>query len=88
MQQPSDETLIAYLDGELDGDERRHVDAWLEADPALRERLAALAQAGDLVRGAYADIVDEPIPERLIAAARGDRHGRAGRRRRKPRSSS
>lgn len=71
MQQRSDEALVAYIDGELDGDERLQVDAWLEADPALRERLMALAQAGDLVRGAYADIVDEPIPARLLAAARG-----------------
>jgi anti-sigma factor RsiW len=71
MQRHSDEALVAYLDGELDADERRHVEAWLEADPAVRERLTALAQSGDLVRGAYADIVNEPVPARLIAAARG-----------------
>ena len=71
MQRHSDEALVAYLDGELDDDERRHVEAWLEADPVVRERLAALAQSGDLLRGAYADIVDEPVPPRLIAAARG-----------------
>jgi anti-sigma factor RsiW len=71
MQQHSDEALVAYLDGELDADERRQVDTWLEADPAGRERLMALAQAGELVRGAFADIVNEPVPARLIAAARG-----------------
>ena len=71
MQQRSDEALVAYLDGELDEDERRQVDAWLDADPEVRERLMALAQAGELVRGAYADIVNEPVPSRLIAAARG-----------------
>ena len=42
------------------------------ADPAVRDRLAALAQATDLARSAYADIVNEPLPERLIAAARGE----------------
>jgi anti-sigma factor RsiW len=72
MQKHSDEALVAYLDGELDPAERHHVEAWLAADPAVRERLAALAQASDLVRSAYADIVDEPIPQRLIAAARGE----------------
>ena len=72
MHKHSDEALVAYLDGELDNDERRHVEAWLEADPAVRERLAALAQTNDLVRSAYADIVNEPLPERLIAAARGE----------------
>ncbi len=72
MHKHSDEALVAYLDGELDGAERRHVEAWLDADPAVRERLAALGQSADLVRSAYADIVNEPVPERLIAAARGE----------------
>jgi anti-sigma factor RsiW len=72
MQKHSDEALVAYLDGELDPAERRHVEAWLDADPAVRERLAALAHSTDLVRSAYADIVNEPVPERLLAAARGE----------------
>ncbi|HVC55042.1 MAG TPA: hypothetical protein VND95_03755 [Stellaceae bacterium] len=72
MQKHSDEALVAYLDGELDSAERGHVEAWLEADPAARDRLAGLAQSAELVRGAYADIVNEPLPERLIAAARGE----------------
>ena len=71
MQRHSDEALLAYLDGELDGAERLPVEAWLEADPAVGERLAALAQSGELLRGAYADIVNEPVPPHLIAAARG-----------------
>jgi len=72
MPKHSDEMLVAYLDDELDGAERRHVDAWLEADPAVRDRLAGLAQSAELVRGAYADIVNEPVPARLIAAASGE----------------
>jgi anti-sigma factor RsiW len=71
MQQHSDEALVAYLDGELDGAERRRVEEWLEADPTVRDRLAALAQSADLVRSAYADVANEKLPERLIAAARG-----------------
>jgi len=71
MQKRSDETLVAYLDGELDGAERQHVEAWLAADTEARDRLAGLAQSSDLVRSAYGDIVNEPVPERLIAAARG-----------------
>ena len=71
MQQRSDDALVAYLDGELDTAERREVEAWLDADPVARDRLVSLAQSGDLVRSAYADIVNEPVPERLIAAARG-----------------
>jgi anti-sigma factor RsiW len=69
MQKHSDEALVAYIDGELDGAERSHVEAWLAADPLVRERLGALTQSADLVRSAYADIVNEPVPDRLIAAA-------------------
>jgi anti-sigma factor RsiW len=72
MPKHSDEALVAYLDGELDDAERRHVEAWLEADPAVRGRLAGLAQSAELVRDAYADIVNEPVPQRLIAAAQGE----------------
>jgi anti-sigma factor RsiW len=68
----SDETLVAYLDGELDEAARQDVDLWLEADAAARDRLMALAAAASLVRSAFADILNEALPERLIAAARGD----------------
>jgi anti-sigma factor RsiW len=72
MQKHSDEALVAYLDGELDNDELAHVEAWLDAEPAVRDRLLALAESAGLVRNAFADIVNEPVPERLIAAARGE----------------
>src|SRR5258705_3062533 len=72
MQKHSDDTLVAYRDGELDSAERQHVEAWLAADDAARDRLAGLAQSASLVRSAYADIVNEPVPEQLIAAARGE----------------
>jgi len=67
----TDEALVAYLDGELDGAARHDVDSWLETDAAARDRLVALAASAGLVRSAFADILNEAIPERLIAAARG-----------------
>jgi anti-sigma factor RsiW len=72
MQKRSDESLVSYLDGELDSAERRHVEAWLDADPDVRDRLLALAESANLVRHAFAEIASEPVPERLIAAARGE----------------
>jgi anti-sigma factor RsiW len=72
MQKHSDEALVAYLDGELAADERGHVEAWLDADPSVRDRLLALAEADGLVRSAFAEIAGEPVPDRLIAAARGE----------------
>ncbi len=72
MQQRSDDCLLAYLDGELDAAARREVEAWLDNDPAAAERLAALTQSVNLVRLAFDEVMHEPVPERLIAAARGE----------------
>jgi anti-sigma factor RsiW len=71
MQKPSDETLIAYLDGELDDDSRSEVESWLEADAVLRDRVAALAASAEALRAAFEPVLHEPVPERLLAAARG-----------------
>jgi anti-sigma factor RsiW len=72
MQKRSDDRLIAYLDGELEMAERREIEAWLDADPAAREKLAALAESANLVRLAFDEVMHEPVPDRLIAAARGE----------------
>jgi anti-sigma factor RsiW len=72
MQKRSDDCLIAYLDGEMEMTERREIEAWLATDPAARETLAALGESGNLVRLAFDEVVQEPVPDRLIAAARGE----------------
>ena len=71
MQKPSDETLIAYLDGELEADSRSEVESWLESDADLRERVAALAASAEMLRAVFEPALHEPVPERLLAAARG-----------------
>lgn len=71
MQKPTDETLIAFLDGELDGDARSEVESWLEADAELRERAAALTVSAEALRAVFEPVLHEPVPERLLAAARG-----------------
>lgn len=71
MQRPSDDHLVAYLDGELDTTQRQKVEAWLDTDPAARHRLASLTQSAHLVRLAFDEVLREPIPDRLIAAVRG-----------------
>ena len=75
MQKPSDEGLVAYLDGELDASTRAEVEAWLERDAALRDRAAELAEGARLLRAAFDPVLHEPVPERLIAAARGETGG-------------
>lgn len=71
MQKPNDERLIAYLDGELDEAERAEIARWLEQDEGLRDRTAALGESAGLLRAAFDEVLREPLPERLIAAARG-----------------
>jgi anti-sigma factor RsiW len=72
MQKPSDERLIAYLDGEVDERERAEIAWWLEQDEGLRERAGRLAESAAVLRAAFDEVLREPLPERLIAAARGD----------------
>ncbi|MGC2199646.1 MAG: hypothetical protein WA633_05785 [Stellaceae bacterium] len=72
MPKRSDDRLIAYLDGEVEAAERREIEAWLDRDPAARDRLSALAESANLVRLAFNEVVHEPVPEQLIAAARGE----------------
>ena len=71
MQRPGDELLVAYLDGELDELQHAQVEGWLQRDPALRDRVARLAESAALLRAAFDETLREPVPERLIAAARG-----------------
>jgi anti-sigma factor RsiW len=70
MQKRSDDRLVAYLDGELEPVEEREIEAWLDSDPTARDRLAALALSARLVRRAFDEVLHEPLPARLIAAAR------------------
>jgi anti-sigma factor RsiW len=71
MQKPSDETLIAYLDGELDDERRLEVEAAIDADAATRERANELVRAAQRLRAAFDPVLHETVPERLVAAARG-----------------
>jgi hypothetical protein len=66
-----DATLMAYSDGELSAEERAEIERALAADAGLRAQLEAHQKMRAQLSGAYADLLDEPVPERLIAAARG-----------------
>jgi anti-sigma-K factor RskA len=65
----AEERIIAYVDGELPAEARAAFEREVAADEALA---AAVARHGSLaarVSGAYAPVLDEPIPPRLLAAA-------------------
>jgi hypothetical protein len=63
-----DATLMAYVDGELAPDAVAAVEAAVAADPALADRVGRLRMLRTRLRAAYAPVLDEPVPERLVAA--------------------
>jgi hypothetical protein len=67
----SDEILMAYADGELDAATRANVEAAMQADPEIRKRVARHRALRETMRGAFSAVLDEPVPDRLIQAARG-----------------
>ena len=67
----TDEMLMAYVDGALSPDEAASVEAAAGADEAVASRLARHRLLAGSLRGAFADIVDEPVPERLTALLGG-----------------
>ncbi|CAH0188118.1 hypothetical protein [Roseomonas sp. CECT 9278] len=64
-----DETLMAFADGSLPPAEVNRIAALLDADPALAERVALLADGRRIAAGAFRDVLDQPVPARLLAAA-------------------
>jgi hypothetical protein len=65
----SDETLMAYADGELGEPERGELERALRSDPALAARVAQHRALRADVFGAFAGVLDEPVPARLRAVA-------------------
>ena len=64
----SDETLMAYVDGELDATARAEVEAAMLQNPELAQRVARQKALRGRVRLAFQKVADEPVPERLLAA--------------------
>src|SRR5580704_13016101 len=66
----SDEVLMAYADGELDLRTRAQVEDAMAADPQIARRVAAHQALRNTLRSGFDKVLDEPIPDRLVAAAR------------------
>ena len=67
----SDEMLMAYADGELDAASRARVEAAMQEDPEIGKRVARHRALRETMQGAFSSVLNEPVPERLIQAARG-----------------
>ena len=63
MTSDDDSFLTAYMDGQLDGDQQRRVEANLIANPQLAEQLRGLTVLRDLVAGLAHDATVNVVPE-------------------------
>lgn len=62
--------LHAYVDGELAADMRAEVEAHLRTDIEAAQRVEAWRRQNDALKAAFAEILDEPVPPRIVTALR------------------
>ena len=67
----TDEMLMAYADGELDGAEKDTVARLAATDPLIAARIARFARSRQAVKEAFAPIHAQPVPPALVAAVLG-----------------
>lgn len=65
------EKVMAYFDQELDPEQQAEVDKMLAEDAEARTFLAQLRESDQFIAGGLSSVLDEPVPQRLIDAARG-----------------
>lgn len=70
--QYSDQTLSAYIDGELPPGETRQISEAVESDADLARRLALLEEPDRIVKSACRSIDSHPLPESVAALLRED----------------
>lgn len=62
-----DDTLQAYVDGELDAPSAARIDTALAHDAALARRVQQVRDVRAQLRAAFDPVLDEPVPARLSA---------------------
>jgi hypothetical protein len=67
MRQIDDETLVAYVDGELDASTSAEVETALQNDAEAREKVRWMRASVTAMHGAYGSALAEPIPARVLA---------------------
>ncbi|MCK5623155.1 MAG: hypothetical protein KAJ11_12750, partial [Alphaproteobacteria bacterium] len=65
MKQLDANTLVAYVDGELDTESAALVEALLAEDAEAREVAEMLRYSASLIRAAHSHVLHEAVPERL-----------------------
>jgi hypothetical protein len=65
-----EETLAAYVDGELDSETIAAIESAMQSDSDLAARIEQHRKFRSLVSGAFDDVLEEAIPDRLLQTAR------------------
>jgi anti-sigma factor RsiW len=69
--------LHAWVDGQLSGERAREIEAYLSTRPDAAERLEAYRAQKRELHALFDPVLDEPLPERVLAAARPPARSRA-----------
>jgi anti-sigma factor RsiW len=62
----TDEILMAYADGVLEGEARARIEALIKVDTQARARVLLFKATGQALAGAYEGVLQEPVPAHLI----------------------
>lgn len=71
MTNVDDLTLMAYVDGELDAETARSVEAKIQQDPAARRKVRLLRESAALVHSCANEPVHDPVPYDFIRTPGG-----------------
>lgn len=66
-----EETLMAYVDDELDAETRVTIERAMRTDPELKQYVQRQQVLRAKLRATFDRVLEEPVPERLLEAARG-----------------
>jgi len=66
----SEETLMAYADGELDAAARAEIESAMQSDPQIAQEIDRHRALRAQLHGAFSDDLAEEIPDRLLEVAR------------------
>ena len=65
-----DETLLAYVDGELEPGQREELARAIESDVSLASRVQVFVESREWTRSALAHVAAEPVPNELVNVIR------------------
>ncbi|TQE99583.1 MAG: hypothetical protein FKY71_07115 [Spiribacter salinus] len=72
MREQDFEQIMAYHDRALDGEQAAKVEQLLAGNTEAREFLARMREGDDFLRNGLGEVLEQPVPQRLVDTARGN----------------